>query len=374
MVESNTNISISKVKNMSRQTKNKIAVALVCDERLATQAGAVAFKINSDWNFDVHIFVETNSTDIKHFYRVEREGITYHINRLLNDFRDILPKMDKYPIAVWGRIFLPEVLSDYARILYVDVDILPGPKPIDLDKIDLPYGIGMVSNYWTRYNERIGHRRTIEHMSQLGLKAEDYFNSGVILMDPSKIIADEVGDGLARFVSDFGDKIKSPDQDFLAFHYKGKITQLSVNLNFIQPLMGFGLEGGAVPCIRHYVMQPKFYETLDNFGSNSIIRAAQSEFLDLLGKAQLPVELLAPRHKPKFSRLAKSFLRGVTANTLLGAPRRSRKYREWEHMRSIMLDLLLADEERCADRLPFTLTISEPQVHWTGSEFICIRP
>ena len=74
----------------------KIAFALVCDECLATQAGAVAFKIISDWNFDVHIFVETNSTDIKHFYRVERKGITYHVNRLLNDFRDILPKMDNY--------------------------------------------------------------------------------------------------------------------------------------------------------------------------------------------------------------------------------------------------------------------------------------
>ena len=81
--------------------KSKIAVALVCDERLATQAGAVACKINSAWGFDVHIFVETNSTNIKYFYRVERDGITYHINRLLNDFRDILPKMDRYPIAVW---------------------------------------------------------------------------------------------------------------------------------------------------------------------------------------------------------------------------------------------------------------------------------
>ncbi len=96
MVESQSNISISNVKNMLIQTKKKIAFALVCDECLATQAGAVAFKIISDWNFDVHIFVETNSTDIKHFYRVERKGITYHVNRLLNDFRDILPKMDNY--------------------------------------------------------------------------------------------------------------------------------------------------------------------------------------------------------------------------------------------------------------------------------------
>ena len=354
--------------------KNKIAVALVCDERLATQAGAVAFKIHYDWDFDVHIFVETNSTDIKYFHRVECDGISYHINRLLHDFRDMLPKMDRYPIAVWGRILLPKVLSDYSRVLYVDVDILPGPKPIDLDKIDLPNGIGMVSNYWTRYHERIGHRRTIEHLEQLGLKAEDYFNSGVILMDPSKLNAEEVGNALARFVSHFGDNIKSPDQDFLAFHYKGKITQLSANFNFIQPLMGFGFEGGAIPCVRHYVMQPKLYEKLHNFGANSIVRSAQLEFLDMLEIAQLPANLLTPRHKPKFSRLIKNALRSVTASTIFGAPRRRKEYRKWLHMRSVMLELLLYDNERCADELPFTLAISEPQVYWSGTEFVCIRP
>lgn len=353
--------------------KSKIAVALVCDERLATQAGAVAFKINSAWDFDVHIFVETNSTNIKYFYRVERDGISYHINRLLNDFRDILPKMDRYPIAVWGRILLPKVLADYSRVLYVDVDILPGPKPLGLDKINLPEGIGMVNNYWTRYHERVGHPRTIEHMRLLGLEGKNYFNAGVILMEPNKINTDKVGNALIEFVSDFGDKIKSADQDFLAYHYKGKITQLSANLNFIQPLMGFGLEGNAVPCVRHYVMQPKLYENLYKFGATTIIRSAQAEFLELLQNAQLPSELLAPRHKPKFSRRVKYILGTLTANTLLGAPRRRKEYRKWRQMRSIMLDLLQEDETRCADQLPFPLATIEPKIHWTGTDFSLSR-
>lgn len=352
--------------------KKSLAVALVCDERLAAQAGAVAFKINTDWKFDVHIFVETNSNEVKRFHRVETDGITYHVNKILNEYRNILPKMDRYPVAVWGRILLPEVLSEYARILYLDVDILPGPKPHDIEKISLPNGIGMVSNYWTRYFDRIGHRRTIEHMEYLGLEAKDYFNAGVILMEPSKLKEQELGQSLTNFVSHFGDKIKSADQDFLSYHYKGKITKLSANLNFIQPLMGFGFERKSVPSVRHYVMQPKLYEKLYNFGATSIIKSAQSEFLELLENAQLPKALLTPQQKLKFFRRAKNALRRVIAPTFLGKSRQKREYQKWQQMRSVIFDMLQHDEAHCADRFPFRLAEKEPKIHWTGTEFICI--
>ena len=358
---------------ISSQPK-QMAVALVCDERLATQAGAVAFKINTDWNFDVHIFVETNSGRNEDFLRVEREGITYHVNRLLNGFRGILPEMKRYPIAVWGRILLPCVMSDYKRILYVDVDILPGPKPTDLLKLKLPHGIGMVSNYWTRFHERIEHQRTIEHMRYLRLTAADYFNAGVILMEPSKLNTDDVGNALRVFVTNFGDKIRSADQDFLAYHYKGKITQLSAHLNFIQPLMGFGLEGSATPSIRHYVMQPKLYEKLYRYGANSIIKSAQTEFVKLLENARLPTDMLTPKQKPKFSRRAKTFVRSTIANTFLGTSRRNKEYAKWRDTRSIMLTLLQEDLDRCADQLPFQIHETEPKLSWTGSEFICLTP
>ena len=329
----------------------------------------MALKFHNTWKVDAHIFIETASPQNAYSAKLNVPGVIYHFNELLPKLGTQLPKNDRYPNAVWGRLLLAGALSEYDKIFYVDVDILPGPKPLDIENIELPNGIGLVSNYWTRLHERLGHRRTMDHMSMLGITADEYFNTGSILFDPKLIQIDEVTEALKEFLAQFAGKIKSPDQDFLAYHYRDRVTQLSANLNFIDPLMGFGFEGDAIPAIRHYVSKPKPYEKLYAFGHTKKLWAAQQEFQDLLRQANLPAELLTPPRKPKLSKRLKTCVRMLTANSPLGKHRKVREQAKWHQTRAILLELLLADQPNCADTQTISWVGDCPQTHWTGITF-----
>jgi lipopolysaccharide biosynthesis glycosyltransferase len=117
-----------------------------------------------------------------------------------------LPLDHRFGPAMWYRVFLPELLPDIPRILYLDIDTLV-IEPLDQlwdTALDGCY-LAAVTNVFMGY-----HRR---HAAELGLELTDYFNSGVVLFNLDLMRARDFAGALIDLVRRRGPQLLWPDQD-----------------------------------------------------------------------------------------------------------------------------------------------------------------
>ena len=135
-------------------------------------------------------------------------------------FKDWPPM--RWSVSAYYRLILPEIVPELDKILYLDCDLLVVDdigKLFDFDLGGRTCAAGAV-------------RLRRKHYDAIGLAPErPYFNSGVMLFDPSKMRREN---HVARFISLFeelGDRIKYPDQDILNLAYLDDCLKLPLRWN-----------------------------------------------------------------------------------------------------------------------------------------------
>jgi lipopolysaccharide biosynthesis glycosyltransferase len=120
-----------------------------------------------------------------------------------------LPVLSEFTVAMWYRIFLPDLLPEAGRILYLDVDTLVTDSLEPLFDMSLDgYYLGAVTNV---FQENHMHRPR-----ELGLAGpEVYFNSGVLLMNLEEMRRGRCSAALRDYAVENRDWIEWPDQDAL---------------------------------------------------------------------------------------------------------------------------------------------------------------
>jgi lipopolysaccharide biosynthesis glycosyltransferase len=113
--------------------------------------------------------------------------------------------------ATWYRVFLPELVADAARILYVDCDLLVVDSLLPLWQIDLEGNLlGAVTNVLQENDRGRG--------PWLGLPSdESYFNAGVLLLDLTAMRADQTSARVLEHSLTNADRLREGwrDQDAL---------------------------------------------------------------------------------------------------------------------------------------------------------------
>lgn len=119
-----------------------------------------------------------------------------------------LPSMGRISPVMWYRLLLPKALSTVERVLYLDCDTLVVDDISDLWELDLEgHTIGAVTNV---FPQDLVHRP-----QELGLTREQYFNSGVLLMDLEAWRRLGCANTIARLAREQPDRLVFPDQDAL---------------------------------------------------------------------------------------------------------------------------------------------------------------
>jgi lipopolysaccharide biosynthesis glycosyltransferase len=120
-----------------------------------------------------------------------------------------LPSWDYIPSAMWYRIFLPDILHDVERVLYLDVDVLAVDSIVPLFDLDLSgHHVGAVTNVFTTHDLARIHAAGVDD-------PREYFNSGVLLMNLELMRADRVTAALRACAVDSDPIFGWPDQDAL---------------------------------------------------------------------------------------------------------------------------------------------------------------
>ncbi len=120
-----------------------------------------------------------------------------------------LPEMSEVTATMWYRIFLPELLPDVDRALYLDIDTIVLDSLAPLWEIDLRgYYLAAVSNVWPPW--------IVGHPDRLGLPGSQiYFNSGVVLMNLDLMRRDHCTPAIRRYAIEHRSQLVWPDQDAL---------------------------------------------------------------------------------------------------------------------------------------------------------------
>lgn len=140
---------------------------------------------------------------------VEAAGASIDFLAMADDRVAGLATFDQITKEMWYRIYLPELLPEVERVLYLDGDTLALDSLRPLWETELgSHLVGAVTNVLMPWPEAQGRP------AELGLPGpEAYFNSGVLLLNLSQMRADAITDELLDFAR--SNDLVYPDQDAL---------------------------------------------------------------------------------------------------------------------------------------------------------------
>jgi lipopolysaccharide biosynthesis glycosyltransferase len=138
---------------------------------------------------------------------------------------DGLPAMGRISRVMWYRVFLPELLPDVDRVLYLDCDVLVRAPLQPLWEIELDEQmLGAVRNVFEAGHE--GRARA------LGLAGPaEYFNSGVLLLNLGCWRREDCSNRVLSYARAHADRLAWPDQDALNVMAAGRWLALHPRWN-----------------------------------------------------------------------------------------------------------------------------------------------
>ncbi len=142
-------------------------------------------------------------------------------SRICKEFEFYLPR------AAWARIFVPEIMPEVNRILYVDIDTLFCDDCSELFSLDMQ-GAALGAVYESRSSEGSFFNEPFD----IPLSYPGYFNSGVLLMDLSLFREDKLSDLVMDIAAKYSSKLKAKDQDALNAALYDKVFRLHPRWNW----------------------------------------------------------------------------------------------------------------------------------------------
>ncbi len=156
---------------------------------------------------------------------VERFGSAIKFHLIPDEWVAELPDMGRISRVMWYRIFLPELVPEAQRLLYLDCDV------IAMDGLDALWTLDL-SNHYVAAVSNVFEQGYGPRIQSLGLKdASNYFNSGVLLLNMSLWRAETCTRKILSFVEERAGELIWPDQDALNSLFAGRWLALHPRWN-----------------------------------------------------------------------------------------------------------------------------------------------
>jgi lipopolysaccharide biosynthesis glycosyltransferase len=168
---------------------------------------------------------------------VGREGAPFRSHPIPDERIAGLPGISQagIPSTIWYRIYLPELLPDVDRILYLDGDLLVVDSLAPLAEVDIAqHYVGAVTNVFEPWNEG--------YPASLGLDLtgpRSYFNSGVLLMNLELMRREARMEAVREWALANSDKLPWGDQDALNAVLAERRVELHPRWNCMNSVMLF---------------------------------------------------------------------------------------------------------------------------------------
>lgn len=141
--------------------------------------------------------------------------------------KDKIHLRDYYTKAIYYRIFIADLFPQYEKILYVDCDV------VLLEDISKLYNHSIEDNIFIAvHEETMSIMDVFGNYSEkfLGVKRENYFNSGLLLINIQKYVEEKIEEKFINFMHKYKFEV-APDQDYLNYLCKDKVKYVDVGWN-----------------------------------------------------------------------------------------------------------------------------------------------
>lgn len=213
----------------------KNTVVFACDDNYAKYLAVTMASLidNFDMSIELEIIVfdaGISDVSIKKLYQLKRDKVDIRFIEIDSDiFLDFPLTIDHISVATYFRLKLPSLLSDYEKVVYLDVDILINKDISPMWDIDLnSHAIGAVQEPYGKvvskeYHDTIGIHDT----------KHKYFNAGILVMDLEKLRSINFEDSVVTYLRNYKNHIEYQDQDILNGILQGNVEYIHPKYNYI---------------------------------------------------------------------------------------------------------------------------------------------
>ncbi|HKM02802.1 MAG TPA: glycosyltransferase family 8 protein [Bacilli bacterium] len=202
--------------------KKEIPIFFACDDNyipfLGVALSSLKENASRDYNYRIIILNEglkhRNKVRISHLgdehFVIEFVDISATINRLRTALS--LRLRDYYSVAIYYRMFIPTLFPNMDKAIYLDGDI------IVLGDISEFYNTDIEGKLVAAINDRLVYDTPefVKYVEQaVGIKASEYFNSGVLVMNLDEFRKQNIEDQFLNLLIEYNFDSVCPDQDYL---------------------------------------------------------------------------------------------------------------------------------------------------------------
>ncbi|ADG70799.1 glycosyltransferase family 8 protein [Brachyspira murdochii] len=199
-------------------------ICLCSDENyakyMAVTMASILKNTNDDENIIFHI-IESNIKD-------ETKNKLIYLKKIKNcEIKFYRVEYNKYPLATYLRLLIPELIKDADKVLYLDSDIIVNGSLKELFDIDINgyYALAVKDLYVDIYKE---HKELIEIGNN-----RIYFNAGVVLFNNKSCIDNNISQKFYSYFTENKNKLKFHDQDILNHCFIDKVKIIDRKWNFM---------------------------------------------------------------------------------------------------------------------------------------------
>lgn len=241
-------------------SEGSIPILLASDDKYARYITVVVESIiqnsSDENNYDIIVLGSKIAEPTKERLYASTRGKSNFSLRVF-DFAEELEKTDfkivsYYSNAIYMRIYMPTVMPNYSKAIYLDCDLIVERDIAELYNIDIGTNlvaavrdIGMLMHYFTEDKRYISMEYFENELA--GVDPENYFNSGVLVMNLEEFRGRFTLEELIEAVNRPG--LHFPDQDGLNMLCTGSTHFLNCAWNTLPETLGNRKVNEMVKCI-----------------------------------------------------------------------------------------------------------------------------
>ncbi len=197
---------------------------------LAVALNSAIKNANSDRTYKAIVLHQgLSETNIRKLKRLETENFRIELTPMQANFDALDDRMsnrlrcDYFTLTIYFRLFIPAMFPQYDKGIYIDSDV------VLTDDIANLFDIDMGDNFIAACNDQsIADIPPLVAYTEnaVGVKAEEYINSGVLLMNLKKLRENDLEGHFLSLLNTYHFDSIAPDQDYLNAMCNGKIHYL----------------------------------------------------------------------------------------------------------------------------------------------------
>lgn len=221
---------VLKTRRFSFMKKKSIPIFFATDDNYARFLNVTLESLienaSNDYNYDIYVMNDGLSMSSRRsIKRFEEEGFKIHFVNVDSKLQALKLKLnirDYYTMTTYYRLLLPELYPNLKKVLYLDCDIVLKDDVSKLFNVDISeHLVGAIRDQSVPLFKEFSEYVELA----LGIRREDYFNAGVLLMNLKKMRKERFLKRCMDLITNFEFKV-AQDQDILNVITNGKVKYI----------------------------------------------------------------------------------------------------------------------------------------------------